>query len=244
MNTFIRFAFVVLLLSSCKATTVVVEDKNIEEVAVDTVAAEEVINVTIMENKKDSLSYALGVLLQENLKRQGFQDLNYDVFAQAMKEAAAGNPAFNLPHANVIVSDYQEELNKAKFGAIQEEGAAFLAENATKEGVVTLPSGLQYKVLTAGTGAKPKATDKVNVHYEGRLLDGKVFDSSYQRGEPISFGLNQVIKGWTEGLQQMPIGSTYELYIPYDLAYGERGAGANIPPYATLIFKVELLGIE
>jgi FKBP-type peptidyl-prolyl cis-trans isomerase FkpA len=120
----------------------------------------------------------------------------------------------------------------------------FLAENRKKEGVMTTVSGLQYKVIEAGSGAKPKATDTVRVHYRGRLVDGKVFDSSYDRGQPISFGLNQVIRGWTEGLQLMPVGSKYELYIPSALGYGERGAGGVIPPNATLIFEVELLGIE
>ena len=127
---------------------------------------------------------------------------------------------------------------------VQEAGQAFLAANAKKEGVVTTATGLQYKVLENGTGAKPKATDTVNVHYRGTFIDGKTFDSSYDRGEPISFPLNRVIPGWTEGVQLMPVGSKYEFYIPYQLAYGERGAGGAIPGYATLIFLVELLGIE
>jgi FKBP-type peptidyl-prolyl cis-trans isomerase len=127
---------------------------------------------------------------------------------------------------------------------MQEAGQAFLAANAKKEGVVTTATGLQYKVLQAGTGARPKATDTVNVHYRGTLIDGKTFDSSYDRGEPISFPLNRVIAGWTEGVQLMPVGSKYEFYIPYQLAYGERGAGGVIPGYATLIFVVELLAIE
>ncbi len=127
---------------------------------------------------------------------------------------------------------------------MQEAGQAFLAANAKKEGVVTTASGLQYKVLEAGTGLRPKATDTVNVHYRGTFIDGKTFDSSYDRGEPISFPLNRVIAGWTEGVQLMPVGSKYEFYIPYKLAYGERGAGGAIPGYATLIFQVELLAIE
>jgi FKBP-type peptidyl-prolyl cis-trans isomerase len=123
-------------------------------------------------------------------------------------------------------------------------GKAFLEANGKKEGVTTTASGLQYKVIKAGTGAKPKATDTVNVHYKGTFLDGKTFDSSYDRGQPISFPLNGVIAGWTEGVQLMPVGSTYEFYIPSNLAYGERGAGGAIPPNATLIFVVELLGIK
>jgi FKBP-type peptidyl-prolyl cis-trans isomerase len=125
-----------------------------------------------------------------------------------------------------------------------EAGQAFLAANAKKEGVTTTASGLQYKVLEAGTGARPSAKDSVNVHYRGTFIDGKTFDSSYDRGQPISFPLNGVIKGWTEGVQLMPVGAKYEFYIPHDLAYGENGAGGVIPPYATLIFVVELLGIE
>jgi FKBP-type peptidyl-prolyl cis-trans isomerase len=127
---------------------------------------------------------------------------------------------------------------------VQEAGQAFLAANAKKEGVVTTTTGLQYKVLENGAGPRPKATDTVNVHYRGTFIDGKTFDSSYDRGEPISFPLNRVIPGWTEGVQLMPVGSKYEFYIPYNLAYGERGAGGAIPGYATLIFVVELLAIE
>lgn len=123
-------------------------------------------------------------------------------------------------------------------------GKTFLEANGKKEGVTTTASGLQYKVIQPGNGPKPKATDTVNVHYKGTFLDGKTFDSSYDRGEPISFPLNRVIAGWTEGVQLMPVGATYEFYIPSNLAYGERGAGGAIPPNSTLIFVVELLGIE
>jgi len=149
----------------------------------------------------------------------------------------------------------EKELNYEEFKAgidlvlnmsakAKEEGEKFLAENAKREGVKTTASGLQYEVLEATIGQKPKATDTVRVHYEGTLIDGTVFDSSYKRGESIAFPLNGVIKGWTEGLQLMSVGSKYKFFIPYQLAYGERGAGASIPPYAALIFTVELLGIE
>lgn len=138
----------------------------------------------------------------------------------------------------------QETLNRIKFGDTKEQGLKFLEENKLKEGVVVTESGLQYEVLTMGNGKKPSETDRVKVHYHGTLIDGTVFDSSVERGEPIVFGLNQVIKGWTEGVQLMPVGSKFRFYIPYELGYGERGAGQQIPPYATLIFEVELLGIE
>ena len=138
----------------------------------------------------------------------------------------------------------QEAINEIQYGPAKREGQAFLEEKAKEDDVIATESGLMYKVLREGKGAKPAREDKVKVHYEGRLINDTIFDSSYQRGEPSVFGVNQVISGWTEALQLMPVGSEYELYIPYNLAYGERGAGASIPPYATLIFKVELLGIE
>lgn len=157
--------------------------------------------------------------------------------------------------AQYLMQYGEKELNYEEFKAgidlvlnmsakAKEEGEKFLAENAKREGVKTTASGLQYEVLEATIGQKPKATDTVRVHYEGTLIDGTVFDSSYKRGESIAFPLNGVIKGWTEGLQLMSVGSKYKFFIPYQLAYGERGAGASIPPYAALIFTVELLGIE
>lgn len=143
-----------------------------------------------------------------------------------------------------IMTARQNANKEALYGANREAGQKFLEENKTKEGVVTLPSGLQYKIITAGAGDKPKATDKVKVNYEGKLIDGTVFDSSIKRGTPATFQVNQVIKGWTEALQLMPVGSKWELYIPYDLAYGDRETGREIKPYSMLIFSVELLGIE
>ena len=201
----------------------------------------------------DKLSYALGLGIGQQLAQMGAgSDLNIDDFAQSIKDVQAGNE-LKVSHreAQQLVQEYfakkEETMNaeRAKAGkAAKDAGEKYLAENAKKDGVITLPSGLQYQVLKEGNGKKPTAKDQVRCHYEGFLIDGTVFDSSIQRGEPAVFGLQQVIAGWTEGLQLMSEGSKYEFYIPYDLAYGERGAGASIPPFSTLIFKVELLGIE
>ena len=181
----------------------------------------------------------------------GAGELNIDDFAQAIKDVIAGEKLkVSDSEAQTIVQDFfkkQEEKQRAAAAeagkAAREAGEKYLAENAKKEGVVTLPSGLQYKVLTEGSGKKPKATDKVKCHYEGMLIDGTLFDSSIQRGEPATFPLNGVIAGWTEGLQLMAEGSKYRLFIPYNLGYGERGAGASIPPYAALVFDVELIEV-
>lgn len=168
----------------------------------------------------DQMSYSLGMQLGQYLASNGVEKIDYESFQKGVEAAI-----------------------KQTKGA-KEEGEKFLAENAKRAEVKTTASGLQYEVLVSSIGQKPKATDTVKVHYEGTLIDGTVFDSSYRRGEPISFGLNQVIKGWTEGLQLMSIGSKYKLYIPYTLGYGAQGAGGSIPPYAALIFTVELLGIN
>ncbi len=192
----------------------------------------------------DTTSYSVGVILAENLKQQGLKDLNMDVIAEAMKDFTAGDSKMDTPTAEAYFSAAIQKAQEAQHEVVIEEGKVFLAENAKKEGVVTTDSGLQYKILKPGNGPKPSLTDKVKVHYHGTLMDGQVFDSSVERGEPISFPLNGVITGWQEGLQLMPVGSKYLLYIPYDLAYGNRGAGQLIKPYSTLVFEVELLGIE
>ncbi|KIP57989.1 MULTISPECIES: FKBP-type peptidyl-prolyl cis-trans isomerase [Prevotella] len=199
----------------------------------------------------DKVSYALGLGIGQQLAQMGASDLNIDDFADAIKDVINGN-VLKVPHkdAQTIVQEYfrqqEERINaiRAEQGkAAKAEGEKFLAENGKKEGVVTLKSGLQYEVLREGNGKKPKATDQVKCHYEGTLINGQVFDSSYKRNEPAVFPLNQVIPGWTEGLQLMQEGAKYRFYIPYILAYGESGAGGSIPPFATLIFDVELLEV-
>lgn len=193
----------------------------------------------------DKISYALGLSMGQNLMGSGVTSLNYQDLAQGIEDVLTKQqPKITYQEAQQVLGQFFQELEAKIAGAAKADGENFLAENAKREGVQVTASGLQYEVLEATIGQKPKATDTVKVHYEGTLIDGTVFDSSYKRGESISFPLNGVIKGWTEGLQLMSVGSKYKFFIPYQLAYGERGAGQQIPPYAALIFTVELLGIE
>jgi len=193
----------------------------------------------------DKVAYSLGLSIGQNLVQSGVKEINSEDFVAGMKDVLAGNnPQISMQEAQTVLNSFFHDLEEKAAGAAKAEGEKFLAENAKRAGVKVTASGLQYEVIDGTLGQKPKATDKVKVHYEGTLVDGTVFDSSYRRGEPISFALNQVIAGWTEGLQLMSIGSKYKLYIPYNLGYGERGAGAQIPPYSALIFTVELLGIN
>ena len=199
----------------------------------------------------DKLSYALGIGIGSQLAGMGAKGLNIDDFAQAVKDVISGTPlkVNNAEAQSLVQAFFQEQEEKQRAAAAEAgkvakaAGESFLAENAKKEGVVVLPSGLQYQVLKEGNGKKPSATDQVTCHYEGTLIDGTIFDSSYQRNEPATFGLNQVIAGWTEGVQLMSEGAKYRFFIPYNLAYGERGAGAQIPPFAALVFDVELLKV-
>ena len=199
----------------------------------------------------DKVSYALGIGIGHQLANMGGAELNIDDFAQAVKDVLAGHELkVKSSEAQQIVQDYfaQQEQKisrqRAEQGKVHKEaGEKYLAENAKKAGVVTLPSGLQYQVLREGNGKKPSAKDSVKCHYEGFLIDGTVFDSSIQRGEPAVFGLQKVIAGWTEGLQLMQEGAKYRFFIPYRLAYGEGGAGQSIPPFAALVFDVELLQV-
>jgi len=199
----------------------------------------------------DKLSYSLGIGIGRQLAELGAEQLCIDDFAAAIKDVVSGNKlkvdeaeAARMVNEFIAAGERCRQAEAAERGkAAKGEGERYLAENAKKEGVVTLPSGLQYMVLKEGNGKKPKATDRVKCHYEGMLVDGTLFDSSIQRGEPAVFPLNQVIAGWTEGLQLMQEGAKYRFFIPYHLGYGEHGAGASIPPFAALIFDVELIEV-
>ena len=187
------------------------------------------------------ISYALGLGIGQQLKSMNIENFDAKEFCRSIEDVMNGRETdFSAREAQVMLSEYFEKKQAEEAQANIAAGKAYLEENGKREGVITTKSGLQYEVLTEGTGKSPKATDKVRCHYEGRLTDGSVFDSSYQRGEPADFGLNQVIPGWTEGVQLMKEGAKYRFHIPYLLGYGERGAGASIPPYATLVFDVEL----
>lgn len=192
----------------------------------------------------DRVSYCFGLSIASNLISSGVTTINAEAFNDAMTTVFAGNMPEIMPdEANNILQDYFEKLQKEKGSKAKAAGEKFLNENKTKEGVVALPSGLQYKILTEGKGEKPKASDTVKCHYEGRLIDGTVFDSSIRRGELAEFPVGGVIQGWVEALQLMPVGSKWQLYIPSELAYGSHGAGQAIGPDETLIFDVELLAI-
>lgn len=192
----------------------------------------------------DKLSYALGLSMGHNFLGSGIKSLNVEDFAKGVEAVyKQEKPEISFDEAKQIINEFFSNLQDEIAETNKQAGKEFLAENAKRSGVVVLPSGLQYEVLAEGKGRKPKATDKVQCHYHGTLIDGQVFDSSIQRGTPAVFGVNQVIPGWVETLQLMPEGSRWKLYIPSDLAYGEQGAGGSIPANATLIFEVELIKI-
>jgi FKBP-type peptidyl-prolyl cis-trans isomerase FklB len=204
-------------------------------------------NVEKMELKTeiDSVSYGIGVNIAKNLVGQGLTDLNVEAIAAALKDVISGDTLkMEEEECMSFVNTYMQGAQERQAQASIEVGREFLDANGKKKDVVTLESGMQYIIMKEGTGAIPGPTDKVKTHYHGTLISGEVFDSSVDRGEPISFPVNGVIKGWTEALQLMPVGSKWKLFIPYNLAYGERGAGAKIGPFSTLVFEVELLGIE
>ena len=194
----------------------------------------------------NKISYALGIVIAQQLKSMGIEDFSVEDFSQSVSDILSGKtPAMTSREAQELLSEYFQKKQKEQAQKAIAEGRDFLEANAKREGVVQTKSGLQYEVLSEGKGERsPKATDTVLCHYEGRLVSGKVFDSSYERNQPAEFGLNQVIPGWTEGLQLMSEGAKYRFYIPYLLGYGEQGAGPSIPPYSTLIFDVELIKVK
>jgi FKBP-type peptidyl-prolyl cis-trans isomerase FklB len=204
-----------------------------------------------LKDQKDKESYSLGYQFGQSLKNQGV-DINLDVYASGIRDAFGGKePQMSQEEIRATLTSLQQRLVAARQKELKEmgaknleEGKKFLDENKKKEGIKTLPSGLQYKVLSEGSGKMPKAEDTVTVNYKGTLIDGTEFDSSYKRGQPATFQVKGVIKGWTEALQLMKEGSKWQLFIPPGLAYGERGAGRDIGPNATLIFEVELLTIK
>ena len=204
-----------------------------------------------LASTQDSISYSIGLFMAQNLKQQGISDLNNALLMRGLEDALSGQPTkLTQAQAGQVMNAFMQKqmaVRNAESTKVSDEnkkiGTAFLTDNKAKPGVMTTKSGLQYSVEKEGTGAKPTATDRVKVHYTGKLLDGKVFDSSVERGQPAEFGVTEVIKGWTEALQLMPVGSKWKLYIPSDLAYGDRGAGADIKPGSTLMFDVELLDI-
>tara|TARA_B100001287_G_C22484719_1_gene436061 strand:- start:34 stop:699 length:666 start_codon:yes stop_codon:yes gene_type:complete len=208
------------------------------------------INTTSMNAQKlktetDSVSYCIGVNIGENLKNQ-FSDIDIKDFMNGINDVLDKKSEAKISNADAqkILQGYFTKQQEMKTKLAKEQGANFLAENAKKEGVISLESGLQYEILKQGSGAKPTINDNVTTHYHGTLIDGTIFDSSVDRGQPATFPVSGVIKGWTEALQLMSVGSKWRLYVPYDLAYGERGAGANIGPFTTLIFEVELISIN
>ena len=194
---------------------------------------------------KENLDYALGLVIGSNLRGLGVEKIDSAAFLSGVEDLLLGRtPAVDVATAQRRVAAFLKEQEARRSEGLRAEGEAFLKQNAGKQGVVVTKSGLQYEVLSEGTGASPRATDTVRCHYEGRLVDGSVFDSSYRRGEPAEFPLNGVIAGWTEGLQLMKEGAKYRFYIPQELGYGSRGAGRSIPPYAALIFDVELIKVK
>lgn len=202
------------------------------------------------QSLEERVSYAIGLNIGRNLQREGIE-VDPALLAEGIRDVLSGaDPKLTDEQIDAALTEYQTQLRErmaarreADAASNEEAGAAFLRENADREGVVTLPSGLQYEIVSAGDGAQPTAADRVQVHYAGTLIDGTQFDSSYDRGEPAEFGVGEVIPGWTEILQLMPVGSKWKVYIPSELGYGQRGAGDKIGPNAVLVFEIELLQI-
>ncbi len=199
----------------------------------------------LLKTGLDSLSYAIGVNIGGNMKMQGIENISYIALNKGVADALKGNkPLMDENQCNMTIQQKLQEYMTKKSGAVKEEGRKFLEKNKTQPGVVVLPSGIQYKIITQGNGIKPTLEDTIKVHYKGTTIDGNIFDDSYSRGEPIEFPLGGLIEGWKQALVLMPVGSKWQLFIPSEFAYGDRGAGANIPGGATLIFELELLDVK
>jgi FKBP-type peptidyl-prolyl cis-trans isomerase FklB len=238
----------VAIIFTLTAAAITVNAQVKKPVAKPTVATKPATKAVVnpFKNSTDSASYALGARIAQNIKAQGFDGINQVLFQKAINDVLKGNKLAIVEEGlDACIGTYQQKAQTAKSAVAKLAGKKFLDANAKRAGVVTLPSGLQYEVVKAGTDTtKPKLGDKVKCHYHGTLIDGKVFDSSVDRGEPIVFPVAGVIKGWTEALQLMTVGSKWKLYIPSELAYGDQQAGPSIAPGSTLIFDVELIGIE
>lgn len=236
MNLYrIALPAMVLALSACEQS---------KETVMPTESETEAPATATLSSDSDRFSYGLGMMIGERVLKQ-YGEIDYAILIDGMKAQHLGEATqMTMEDANQSLNEYSQKLAEEKSVEAKSIGEAYLKENAEKEGVTVTASGLQYSVITEGDGAKPVATDQVTVHYRGTLLNGTEFDSSYSRNEPATFGLNQVIAGWTEGVQLMSVGSKYQFVIPYNLAYGERGAGASIGPFETLIFEVELIEIK
>ncbi len=197
-----------------------------------------------LEDELHKFCYAFGLEIGRNLKTIGIDSIPYNAFEVGIEEVTMGKERMSQDEARNVLKNYAKSAQETRGKKIREAGELFLAENAERTGVITTESGLQYEVLKQGKGVRPIDSDEVKVHYEGKLINGEIFDSSIERGEPMTFGVTQVIPGWTEALQLMQVGSKWKVFIPQDLAYGERGAGEKVPPYSVLIFEMELLAIE
>lgn len=207
-------------------------------------AAKPAAAATSFKSNLDSASYGFGISMSQGMKASGLEGLNYDLLVKGLKDGFTGSaPSLTEPQVQEVIQKLFKEVTQKKYASAIKAGKDFLENNKKQPGVQTTASGLQYLVLTAGNGPKPTEADTVVAHYKGTLLDGRQFDSSYDRNEPLEIPVNRVIDGWTEGLTLMPVGSKYRFFIPYNLAYGESGQGEDIPPYSTLIFEVELLKI-
>jgi FKBP-type peptidyl-prolyl cis-trans isomerase len=218
-----------LVISGCNDTATTVDENKTSEIT--------------LNSDGDKFSYGLGMIIGERVMKQ-YGDVDYQLLLQGLiAQREDKETLLTLGEAEQALTTMKQREDEMKYAAVKEKGEAFLKANAALEGVTVTESGLQYSVITAGDGAKPAASDRVTVHYRGSLIDGTEFDSSYSRGEPATFGLNQVIPGWTEGVQLMNLGSKFKFVIPYQLGYGERGAGNSIGPFETLVFEVELIEI-